>query len=294
MKYKVIWIMILLLACVGGIEMTSGEANAAGRVAKEEWKKFETGSAGVLEGKSIIVSIFIDDKNSKWTEAAKKKANRKLGVSERYIEKQAKRYGKKVDLVTDIYQNTDLCYVYQTKMNVNDTDKKQDKLYRKIHKYIDTTLPITELREKYDTDSIGFVLHMNKSGVSSTAVHYIEDTKYFYECATLFSKFEGVPEGAATYAHEILHLYGARDLYNESLQDGITFSFVKYIAKRHPNDIMFSTYTMSGKQLTYRIKNEVSRVTAYYLGWKKKILEKKKYPLMRHKKGCFSEGTAWK
>ncbi len=295
MKDKWMWIVMLVLICVTSIGrvLVSGEANAASRIPKEEWKKSETGSAGVLEGKSVLVSIFVDDKDSKWTESAKKKANRKLLVSGRYIEKQAKRYGKKVDLITDIYKNTDLCYEYQTKMNVTDTDRKQDKLYRKIHKYIDTTLPITELREKYGTDSIGFVLHMNKSGVSSAAVHYVEDTKYFYECATLFSKFEGVQEGAATYAHEILHLFGARDLYNESLSDGITFSFVKYVAKKHPNDIMFSTYTMSGKQLTYKIKNEVSRVTAYYLGWKKKIPEKKKYPLMRHKKGCFSEGTAW-
>ncbi len=295
MKDKWMWIAVLGLICMTGIGMrlVSEEAYAATRVSKEEWKRSETGSAGVLEGKSVIISIFVDDKNSKWTKSAKKKVNRKLTVSERYIEKQAKRYGKKVDLVTDIYKNPDLCYSYQIKMNLDDSAKKQDKLFRKIHTYIDKKLPLDQIRETYDTDSIGFALHISKSGVSSTAVHYVEDKKCFYECATLFDQFEGVPEGAATYAHEILHLYGARDLYNESLSDGITFSFVKYIAKRHPNDIMFSTYTISGKQLTYKIKNEISRVTAYYLGWKKKIPERKKYPLMRGKKGCFSEGTTW-
>lgn len=279
---------------LAGVWLMSGKADAAERISREEWKKGSTGSAGVLEGRTILVSIFVNDGESKWKSAARKKVNRKVGISARYIECQAKRYGKTVELVTDIYQNPDLCYSYQTKMKVNDRARKQDKLYRKIHKYIDQKLPLDELRKRYNTDSIGFLLHINKSGVSSTAVHYVEDKKCFYECASLFSSFEGVPEGASTYAHEILHLFGARDLYQESLTDGITFSFVKYIAKRHPNDVMFSTYTISGKQLTYRIKNEIGRVTAYYLGWKKKIPEKKRYPLMRGKRGCFTDGTGWK
>jgi len=44
----------------------------------------------------------------------------------------------------------------------------------------------------------------------------------------------------------------------------------------------------------YKIVNQVDRVTAFYLGWKNTIPEKKKFALGgRNPKGCFSDGTAW-
>lgn len=91
-----------------------------------------------------------------------------------------------------------------------------------------------------------------------------------------FSKYEKEAEGAATYAHEILHLFGARDLYMTSITDGISSALVRHVGKKYPNDIMFSTFTKSGKTLKYKIVNQVDRVTAYYLGWKTKIPEKQR------------------
>ncbi len=267
---------------------------AAGTMSSTQWKKSPTGSAGVLEGKSVIVNIFVEDKESKWSEKDKKSVNRKLVASGKFMGKQAKRYGKKAKVVTDIRTHTSLCYTYKTKMKITDKEKHLDKLYRKVCHYIETKIPLDDIRREYGTDSVGFVIHMNKSGVSSTVVHYMGEQANFYECAMIFRKFHGEEESASTYAHEMLHLFAARDLYAESLEDGITFPFVKYVAKKFSNDIMFSTYTMSGKQLRYRITNEVSRVTAYYLGWKKKIPELKKYALMRgSKRGCFSDGTSY-
>lgn len=293
MKYRYTWILGMLFFVVASALGVSECAEAAGTMSRAQWKKAPTGSAGVLEGKSVIVSIFVDDKSSKWSDSAKKKVNRKLGVAEKYIEKQAKNYGKKADLVTDIYRNPSLCYSYQTKQRVTSSEKKLDKLYKDVCKYIEKSIPIDDIRKKYKTDSVGFVIHVNKSGISSTIVHYMEEKENFYECSTMFSKYEKTSEGAATYAHEILHLFGARDLYVESLADGITSSFIKYVEKKIPNEIMFSTCTMSGKLLKYQITNDISRVTAYYLGWKNKIPETKKYALMRGtKKGCFSDGTS--
>ena len=40
------------------------------RISESEWKKLPTGSAGVLEGRSVLISIFVNDKVSKWTKKA--------------------------------------------------------------------------------------------------------------------------------------------------------------------------------------------------------------------------------
>lgn len=260
----------------------------------QEWRSSATGSAGVLEGKSVVISIFIDDKNSKWTKSEKRNVNKKVSAASKFIRRQAKRYGKKADLITDIYNNEKICYSFTSKMKVSDSARSQDRLYRKIEKFIDQNIDLGAVRRQYGTDSVGFLLHINKSGTSSTLVHIMEEgQENFYECSTLFSKYRGKEEGASTYAHEMLHLFGARDLYRRSLTDGITSSFVKYIKKKFPDDIMYSTYTRTGKQLKYKIDKEISRVTAYFIGWKRHIPEEKRYPLPdMEQRGCFSDGTS--
>ena len=280
----------------GALSVLSVRAEAAVQTENGQWKKKPTGSAGVLEGKSVVVSIFVNDSNSKWTSRAKKEANRKVNIAAKYIGNQAKKYGKNVELVTDIYKNKKLGYTFTTKMKVNDSNQKQDKLYEKVVKYINRNIDLEAIRSEYGTDSIGFFLHINKTGVSSTLVHFAEEgEESFYECSSVFTRCGGQAEGASTYAHELLHQFGARDLYETSLPDGITKSFVTHIKRKFPNDIMFSTYTLDGKQLKYRIKNDISRVTAYFLGWRKSIPEQKTYPLINMKqKGCFSDGTSWK
>lgn len=311
MKKRAISLILAVLFVLEGAAGISGQYFSGGTTAffaapayakaasaesdDEEWHNSVTGSAGVLEGKSVIISIFIDDKNSKWTGKEKKKVNKKVSAAAKFISRQAKRYRKKADLVTDIYNNEKICYSYTSKAKLTDGMRNQDRLYKKIEKFIDQRIDLTAIRTRYGTDSIGFLLHINKSGASSTLVHIMEEGRErFYECSTLFSKYRGKEEGASTYAHEMLHLFGARDLYCCSLADGITMSFVRYIGKKSPNDIMYSTYTLRGKQLKYKISNEISRVTAYFIGWKGRIPETKRYALPHmEQRGCFSDGTSF-
>lgn len=287
-------LLVFILGMVFSLCKNESVLRAAEVSSDAEWKKNLTGSAGVLEGKSVLISIYIEDPVTRWSEKDKNEASKKVMCASRYIKKQAKKYGKDVTIIADRKKYKDICYDHQTRLKIKDSNKSHMKLYKEMKKFIEDQVDVTAIRGKYGTDSIGFLFHVNKSGLSSTMVHYIQDgTKYFYECSTLFSRYEKKPEGASTYAHEILHLFGARDLYERSLPDGILSSFVRYVERKFPNDIMYSTYTMSGKQLKYRIKNEISRITAYFLGWRESIPERKKYALpdMGENKGCFSDGT---
>ena len=174
MKKRMICVMLAAIILSLSAELEAGAAavgaqtQTAPRMTDEQWRKSPTGSAGVLEGKAVIVSIFVNDANSKWSKKAKKKANRKMKAAGKYIRAQAKRYGKKVQLVTDIYENKGISKTYTTKMKLNDSAGSQDRLYRKLQKWMDANINLTKLRESYGTDSIGFVFHINKSGNSST------------------------------------------------------------------------------------------------------------------------------
>lgn len=71
--------------------------------------------------------------------------------------------------------------------------------------------------------------------------------------------------------HEILHLFGAPDLYAPDAQDIgylITMGFVDYCKENYPQDIMLSTYDReTDKRLPDRITQEITDITAYYIGW---------------------------
>ncbi len=259
---------------------------------EEVWKESPLGSAGVLEGTSVLISIFIRDKETKWTKKEKKETNRRVKAAAGYLCRQAKRYGKKAKLIVDTQKNKKISYTFETEMKV--TDRTHLKLNRKIQKFINESINLDDVRKRYKTDSIGFLLHINKAGVSYTLPHCVEEKdKDFFECSSLFSSDGYQETGAATYAHEILHLFGAPDLYEKSLPDGITASFVRYVRKKYPNEIMYTTYTKRGKQLKYGVKNKLSRVTAYFLGWKEKIPEQKRYPLADNDpRGSFHDGTS--
>ncbi|MBS7396858.1 MAG: hypothetical protein KIG32_00310, partial [Ruminiclostridium sp.] len=72
-------------------------------------------------------------------------------------------------------------------------------------------------------------------------------------------------------AHEILHLYGAPDLYafdTNNINYATTVGFVDYCRENVPQEIMLSTRdTETGELLSDRITQEITDITAYYIGW---------------------------
>ena len=82
---------------------------------------------------------------------------------------------------------------------------------------------------------------------------------------------EGLEEAPAAYAHEMLHTFGAPDLYvgeNPAANYNINDDFVSYCETYHPNEIMVTTYDVDTDEPHYDyISNELTEITAYYIGW---------------------------
>ena len=143
---------------------------------------------------------------------------------------------------------------------------------------------------------IAFLFFLPISGTSFTMAHYADDgDSFYYEYSCLYKTdayTDGEAESPATYAHEILHLFGAPDLYEGSSDPYVDEALVRYVADTYPGDIMLSTYEDDGSSRFDAITKEISPLTAYCLGLADTCPELAQFPLLADMTpGVFSYGA---
>lgn len=236
-------------------------------------EKYPLGTAGEACGKTVVVSIYADDRNSSWSDINESKIMRTkeyLGIATDWISEQASYYGKELSFLYDWEQYQDLVYHTTFKYDmVNDDEEIDWYAWQEIEKRIDTQ----GLVEKYEADNIVYLLLFNTSrnnDVASCTRCWYEGMEYPYEICFMYVNYGGEEESPAAYAHEIMHTFGAPDLYmadDDGYNYGITQEYVDYMEKTESNDIMFTTYDSNWQSVYDRISNDMSEIDAYYLGW---------------------------
>ena len=246
----------------------------------------DLGSADTPIGKTAVVTIFCDDKLTKWdfTSDNDKKIResdfKALKVATDWISGQAEKYGKDCDFVIPTDENSKLYYEASFTNIVCNAANPFDKAEQ--WQYIDKNVDSEALKSKYDCNNIVYLLFTNGYDealknedeiiINSYVVNvYDKPLDYPYELACL-SMYEGssgvVP---SVIAHEIIHLYGAPDLYAfdaNNINYATTVGFVDYCRENVPQEIMLSTRdTETGELLSDRITQEITDITAYYIGW---------------------------
>jgi len=234
------------------------------------------GSADDLQGKVLVVTIFLNDSSSYWTYEEENAVKDRIEIAGNFIEDSASYYGKTVDVISDEGNNADLSYEFEYSGTVSDFDTLDenalDPYQESLLDAISSGIPSEQLIQKYNAGSIAYVGVVNKNG-RSYAYPYDEDygADYYNECCCLFFTDEtyGDEEPPAVYAHEIMHLFGAEDLYEgtDATYNELSSGQYDYIVNNYPNEIMYTTYDENGYSVQGRVSNEVSDITAYYLGW---------------------------
>lgn len=275
--------MVVLLGQYGGIwqqkktptavegELTSKDMGAP----YSNWEKFTTGSAGYLDGSTVLVSLFLDDKNANWTSEDKALVMNNMNIAVDYLVEEGKRYGKEVNLIYDISEHEDLEYhikyadAFPGSTSISEKDEDVERFIYAVYDYIENHISIQDIMEKYDVNSIAFLCFVDGETEEATAYQYVSGENYYYEELCFINlrwKSTNQNVNPDTYAHEILHLFGARDLYYTSVKDGISKEFIEYVAKNHPKDIMLGHGARCVSYSDY-ISSEITDITAYYLGW---------------------------
>ena len=242
--------------------------------APESWETNSglRGSADVCRGNAVVCTIFVNNPADHWDFSRPQDSQRGdkirdyLGVACGYLEDEASRYGQKLRFIWDFEAESDLVYTYHTQRRY-ETEGWDEALWR----FIDREIDVKGIADKYQARNVLFLACMNTDetceAVSSTRNWY-EGMPYPYEFISLYYVDSGEVICPAVYAHEILHTFGAPDLYMEDAEYGLTADFVSWTRENIPNDIMYTCSELETGEYVYdRITNEISEVTAYYIGW---------------------------
>ncbi|MCL2158394.1 MAG: hypothetical protein FWH48_03195 [Oscillospiraceae bacterium] len=279
------------------------------------------GSAKSLEGKTLVVSIFANlDGYDKWTQEDISLARDNLNTVKHFIETEGEKYGVDVDLICDFKTYPDLCYeidiageYYDFNDDVWDnlnleSQLENDKNLSKITNMIEKDDLFIKLCDKYETGSIAYIVFLKKVGRSAavpfTAL-YAQDPDghktYYHEKAIVFTEDKYGLAYPGVCAHELLHLFGAVDFYQETVlhgvrqemvdlsnfyRDGVSQEMVDYVKKNYPNEIMSTVRKLdeNNQPVIDRIEKEISPLTAYRIGWLDYIPELEMFPEFREKK----------
>ncbi|MBD5546006.1 MAG: hypothetical protein HDQ97_01130 [Lachnospiraceae bacterium] len=215
------------------------------------------GSACYLSGKNLLYSLYVNTTESSWGKEEKEEVLSKLEIACEYIEDCAEQYHTKVELVYDWQENRNLTGNARVKFPICDQYDFVDKLDEEIALWVESKVDYEGLMEEYDAEGIALLVFVNNP-VSSYAIVYdgIDNPK---ESVIL----EG-EETPAAYAHEILHVFGAHDLYKDA---EYTKEVTDYVKKAYPLEIMYTVADERGRKYDDKIVNVVSPITAYHLGW---------------------------
>ena len=233
----------------------------------EQQAPSKLGSAGMISDKTVVVSIFVNDSTTHWDfdlKADKDMRNtlyRHLGNGVKWIAKQCKTYGATPEFVYDWKKNPDLYYTY---------DFGQHKLVREDGggyytqtDYLDANIDSQALLEKYEAQNIIYIFYFNTdkdNTVNSWAITHLNGV--YTEIINVYARddysggFYIMP--ASSFAHEILHCFGAYDLYYASSE--IPQAYVDHLAKTRSKDIMY-TVGLGGS-----ITQKFTELDAYYVG----------------------------
>ena len=236
---------------------------------------FPLGSADFPDGNTVVVSIIGNDAGTSWDESSESDSAKLydsldyLGIACNYLEAQSQKWGCDAKFIYDWSANSDLAYDADFSTDMVEDSYSTD---LEIADYIAENIPSDELMQEYDAPNIIYMVLINtpdSNDVTSFTSSWYEGVGYPYEVCRMFTSCDGEEEPPAAYAHEMLHTFGAPDLYSvPDPEYGITEEFFSYIEENDYNDLMYTVYNAESDEAEYDgISNELTDIDAYYIGW---------------------------
>lgn len=260
----------LLILAAASVFLASGEPGMQ-EIADRPRSSYGLGSAEYLDGRNLLYSLFVDTPRSTWNHEEKEATLRNLNMAALYIEETAQEYGRETELVCDWKVNENLTGEAVVDFEIADDKDFLDQLDEKISVWVENLVDYEGLTEEYDAEGIALLVFVNNPGTSYAIVY--DGTDNPKESVVFFAK-----EPPAVYAHEILHLFGAHDLYQDA---EYSKEITDYLQETYPTEIMRTVTGREGEIFEETIVNTVSPVTAYHLGWIDEIEETDRFPQLK-------------
>ena len=224
----------------------------------------KVGSAKVLSGRIFVFSIFVGPTSDPWKPADVERQKQKVFEAERWLKMQALRYGKHVEFENCAFGSDGSfidngmpessrsvgAYFYPGKMLL----KMGYRSFDAIIEWVRNNTGCTQCLAIVFTNTYGrsFACHVNKE------LYRYNPHLFCLECCIIYKGFgpDYEESGAATIAHEMLHLFGAWDLYELDEEDSVR---AKKTAIMFPKSIM----NCKGRTIWHM---QIDEITAWLVG----------------------------
>jgi len=234
------------------------EAAVTGKPTNQASKRNQ-GSAAVLTGRVVLANVYVSDLRSRWTRQARLEVRRRMAAAIDFISDQAARYDRRV---TAIETNLSATYASEAPSDLTADPAWTQKVITAAGKRAPADFA-HQLKVENQADHVLFVLHVNKPGNSHNLVFSAGiDRDYWAERVVCFSRLDNQwPTPAATYAHEIMHGFGAGELYFPFDE---TNARERLASRIFEDDVMF--------RVDYQLERlEIGAYTAYRVGWRDEL-----------------------
>jgi hypothetical protein len=221
------------------------------------------GSAKTMMGKTHIINCFVSAGRKTWKQSEKDETLRKEQAGIYWLKKQAAKW---IEENLD-FSVSNLGYERDITLEKIEKDREPKNLKVKWVHLVLNTIGITDVYQYYDSVKnannannvvvLIFAKSVGRSYAQSAYSNY-KNNDYFLEGAVIYSEtFSGLEESPATIIHEMLHLFGARDIYISSTQNEEAVSKMNSV---FPMSIMLDTHREIGPLI-------VEQFTAWCIGW---------------------------
>lgn len=225
---------------------------------------YDKGMCRDLSGTPYVLSIYIDDDESSWTlEQADKFQNNVVLPGLSIVNEQAAQWGVPLNLssgmyITDDSKGISIRYRGTIPNMLGKDPRSPDDILDQVALsmgYASKSEMHRALQEHTGEEQIIYILMVNKKGREHARWDGDKDPGDGFEYCIVYSSWNGATKPDAV-AHEVLHLFGAEDLYKEKYDNVGYHAARAAIAKKHwPKDIMLSNGSVIGEY------------TAYAVGW---------------------------
>ena len=218
------------------------------------------GSATTITDGTVIVSVFADDKTTSWADADEFKGEmlKNLGIGAAWLTESIADFDADAKFYCADSLQSDLVYTVDFDEEMVRFDGE---MYSTQRQYILENIDSEALLSKYDAKNIIFAFFFNtalENEVNPWTLAYTGEGTCDVEIIDVFCRFDNIVCPPASLAHEVLHCFGAHDLYYAS--DAIPQAFVDHCIQSESKDIMY-TVNM-GDEIT----SVLTELAAYYVG----------------------------
>ena len=224
--------------------------------------KWRAGSANVLSGKVYTLSCFISDPSEDWTYDEKLQMLNKLTEATQWISKQAQKNGVSVSFEGGNFGLQKDIKIDKIERGTSSGKERVDwiSVVLKAVGYKNSLEFQQWVQSKTPCKNAQVIIFAKGKG-NGYAMAFSSDMNkelYFVEGAILYEKYwTGMELASSSLAHEILHLYGAWDLYKTFQQ---TQDREEKARQMFANSVMLRT--------SYDINElNIDEVSAWLIGW---------------------------